>query len=187
MSWTSGQPLRLESEHFLLRSLTAADVDDRFVGWFADREVMEHVALPMGGSRDQLLRFVQGFDNRTTFLLGIATREAGLPIGYYRVWCYPRYGYAKTAVVIGDRAYWGRKTVTETRAVLLDFLFDGLRLHKVTGAVYTRNHAAVFNYKAQGFRCEGILREQERGRDGGWLDVYLFGLLRDEWRAQKVK
>lgn len=75
----------------------------------------------------------------------------------------------------------------ETRAHLLDFLFDTLKLHKVTGAVYTRNFAAVFNYKAQGFRCEGILREQEQARDGRWLDVYLFGLLEAEWRALRAK
>jgi len=184
VTWTPGQPLTIASEHFVLRSLTAADVDDRMVGWFADREVMEYVALPMDVPRDELLRFVQGFDNKHTFLLGLQTGEGRL-IGFYRVWCYFQYGYAKTAVLVGDRDYWGKKTVLETRAVLLDFLFDGLGLHKATGAVYTRNHAAVFNYKAQGFRCEGILREQEPGRDGRWLDVYLFGLLRDEWKARK--
>lgn len=183
MTWRLGQPLTLESANFVLRSMAAADVDDRFVGWFADAAVMEHVALPMHQSRARLQRFVAGFDNRSTFLLRIHAKAGELPIGYFRVWCYPHYGYAKTAVVIGERDYWGRKTVLETRARLLEFLFDDLQLHKVTGAVYTRNMAAVFNYKAQGFRCEGILREQERGRDGRRLDVYLFGLLRQEWKA----
>lgn len=184
MSWKSGQPLRLETDGFVLRSMAASDVDDRFVRWFADREVMAHVALPMNLPRERLQRLVAGFDNKSSFLLRIETKPEGVPIGYYRVWCYFSYGYAKTAVVIGERDYWGRGTVLETRAPLLDFLFDDLKLHKVTGAVYTRNMASVFNYKAQGFRCEGILREQERGHDGRWRDVYLFGLLDREWRAR---
>jgi len=186
MTWAPGQPLNIASANFVLRSMTAADVDDRMVGWFADRDVMEYVALPMHLPREQVVRLVQSFDNKSTFLLGLQPKTGPALIGFYRVWCYHHYGYAKTAVLIGDRAYWGKKAVLETRAVLLDFLFDGLRLHKVTGAVYTRNHAAVFNYKAQGFRCEGILREQEPGRDGQRLDVYLFGMLRDEWRAQRA-
>lgn len=184
MTWKPGQPLVLETDNFILRSMAAADVDERFVGWFADPTVMEHVALPMNLSGEHLRRFAAGFDNRSTFLLRIHARPNDLPVGYYRVWCYVHYGYAKTAVVIGERDYWGRRTVLETRARLLDFLFDDLRLHKVTGAVYTRNMAAVFNYKVQGFRCEGILREQERSRDGRWLDVYLFGLLQREWKAR---
>ena len=83
--------------------------------------------------------------------------------------------------MIGDRENWAKKVVPEARSGLLVFLFGTLSLHKVWGAVYTRNLSAVFNYKAMGFHCEGILRQEALSRDGSWLDIYRFSLLRSEW------
>lgn len=186
MTWKPGTPLWLETPNYRLRSMGEGDVSDAVVRWFADPAVMEYVALPMSMERAAIVRMVKEADNAGFFMLAIEARETGPLIGFYRVWRFPVYRYAKTAVLIGDRDYWGSKAVLETRAALLDFLFEEAKLHKVTGAVYTRNVAAAFNYKAQGFACEGVLRQQEPDRRGGWRDVYLFGLLRDEWQARKA-
>ena len=54
------------------------------------------------------------------------------------------------------------------------------------GTPLARNFPAVFNYKAQGWRLEGVLRGQCKSVvDGSRLDQYHFGMLRDEWRARK--
>ncbi len=186
MSWKPRTPLWLETPNYRVRSMSESDVSADMVRWFADPEVMEFVALPLNMKREGIVKLLRSADNAGFFMLAIEAREAGPLIGFYRVWRFPAYQYAKSAVLIGDRDYWGSKAVLETRAALLDFLFEEANLHKVTGAVYTRNVAAAFNYKAQGFACEGVLRQQEPDRRGGWRDVYLFGLLRDEWRARKA-
>ena len=185
MKWKPGQAVRIETENFRLRSLRPEDVTDRFVSWFGDHEVMEYVGMPMNLSRNQINRSISKFDNKSRFVIGLFTRESGLCIGFFHVYCNFRNSSARTAVVIGEREFWGRNVVLEGRAGVLTFLFDALSIHKVWGTVYTRNLPSVFNYKAQGFRCEGILRQESRTRDGGWHDIYRFGMLRDEWLEQQ--
>lgn len=63
----------------------------------------------------------------------------------------------------------------------LRFGFERLRLHKIASHVYATNPVAQKFTLGLGFRQEGLLREHVRsGRDGGWMDLYVNGLLRAE-------
>jgi ribosomal-protein-alanine N-acetyltransferase len=76
--------------------------------------------------------------------------------------------------------------VNEVRAALLDEFFERRGTEKASGTPLARNFPAVFNYKAQGWRLEGVLKGQCKSVvDGSRLDQYQFGMLRDEWRARK--
>ncbi len=187
MNWKPGARVRISTENYLLRPMTADDVTDSVVGWFSDPDVMEFVALPMNLTREQIKALLSQADNHRFFVFAIIDKQTSAIIGMYRVWNFPVNDQAKTAVIIGDRAYWGKEAVRETRVALLNFLFNALKLNKVSGMVYTRNMAAVYSYKRLGFRCEGVIRQNDRGRDGKWRDIYAFGLLRDEWQARDWK
>lgn len=186
MTWQPGEPLTLETERFIVRSTTIYDVTDAMVAWMADPEVM--ITLNSPGREmtvAQLKRQVKRYDNKRGFHLTVFDRASHEAIGFYTVNCKPWHRTAETAVVIGNRDYWGRNVVIETRSAILDFLFDTMELHKVTGLPFARNFPSVFNYKALGFRCEGVFREHLRSVEGGRLDQCLFGLLRDEWHAHR--
>jgi len=188
-TWQPGRPLYLESRRFHLRSLNRADATDRYLKWAADDEIMAPLntvakALP----REELIRYIEGFDNDANFLLGIFDRESGLHIGFYQVNVDKVNRAAMTNVAIGDKAYWGKRVVLETRAAIIDFLFDTLRLDKINGLPFAQNHPAVYNYKAQGFTLEGVLRKHRLSRDGtSRLDQCQFGLLREEWPEHRSK
>ena len=88
-------------------------------------------------------------------------------------------------VLIGEKDYWGQKVINETRAALLDFLFTQRGVEKAYGRPLARNFPAVFNYQAQGWRLEGVLRGQAKSVvDGSRLDQYHFGMLATEWLAR---
>ena len=57
---------------------------------------------------------------------------------------------------------------------------------KVYGRVDGRNMASIFNYKAQGFTNEAILRQHSQGADGERHDLLTFGMLRAEWMARRA-
>jgi len=184
--WRPGERLRLETRNYRLRSLVPEDVNAAFIGWTRDPEVMASLNLPPRQlTHEQMVGYVKRFDNRTRFGLGVFTRDTGRLIGFYAVYCDLHHATAQTNVVIGDSTYWGKKVVLETRGALLDFLFGTMNIHKVWGMPLARNIPSVFNYKAQGFTCEGVMREHRRGLSGGRLDQYLFGLLRSEWMARR--
>ncbi|MDJ0951557.1 MAG: GNAT family protein [Alphaproteobacteria bacterium] len=185
MNWQPGMAINVQTEHYVMPSMTVDDLTDEVVAWFSDPEVMDLVALPMNLTREQLAGLVRQTNNNTFFMLLIRDKETNAPVGIYRIWRDLPHESARTAVIVGNRDYWGKKVVLETRAGLLVVMFDLFGVHKVVGAVYARNHAAIFNYKAQGFRCEGVFRKHERGHDGEWLDVMQFAMLREEFEAAR--
>ncbi len=185
MTWQPGRPVRLETERFVVRSVTRDDVGRQYLAWAKDPEVMLTLNLPPRQlTRLQLVRYVERFNNKTAFHLGIFLKEEdGAQIGFYSVYYDAANRLGQTNVVVGERDWWGRGVVMETRAAIIDFLFDVLGAEKVWGLPLARNIPSVFNYKAQGFKCEGILRQHRRAVGGGRADQLAFGLLRDEWRA----
>jgi [ribosomal protein S5]-alanine N-acetyltransferase len=189
MNWQPGALLTLQTERLELRSMCREDVSETFTDWLADPQVMLGLNMPQRRmSRAQAVRWVLEFDNRNRFFLGIHVRPNGPLIGFFTVQCETQTRCAETAVVVGDKAWWGKNVVLEARTALLDFLFDDMQLHKVLGRPHGRNFASIFNYKAMGFRCEAVLREQLLAiQDQSRLDQLVFGILRSEWQARKAQ
>ena len=132
-----------------------------------------------------IANYMRRFNNRNSFGLGVYFRSTGILVGFYAVYLDFKNKLANTNVVIGDKSHWGKSAVLETRAAILDFLFDTMGVHKVCGNPFARNFPAVFNYKAQGFQCEGVLRQHRMTRDGNRLDQLLFGILATEWQDRR--
>ena len=137
---------------------------------------------PTAINRESLARYIASTDGINDFYIGIFERESGKHVGNYMV---NRNRDERTAyihVMIGDRAFWGDKVVLETRPALLDHFFRLGGVEKFIGTPPARNFSAVFNYKAEGWRLEGVLKGHLKSNFGkGRLDLYKFGLLKDEW------
>lgn len=137
---------RLKTENFLLRPLRTEDLTDRVVSWFSDPEVMKFVDLQMNMNRKQVSRFVSQFDNKTSFCFGIFDKRSDLCVGFFHIYGNLSSRNMRTAVVIGEKDYWGKGVVLETRARIIEFLFNtrwtvggnSVTLHKVCGAVLGR-------------------------------------------------
>lgn len=165
-----------------------ADVSERYIAWAKDPELMENLNTPARTvSRTQLQRYIKTFDNRTKFHLGVFTRRDDVHIGFFTIYVDNKNRSAQTNVVIGDRDYWGKGVVLEARAAIIEFLFEKIGLEKVWGTPYERNFPSIFNYKAQGFTCEGVLRKHVVNVKGKRVDQYVFGLLREDWRARRTE
>jgi len=189
MVWVPGQPLRLETENFILRSLTPNDITADYVSWWSDAEVMEGVARPLKPlpKEHHQKRVATQFDNRKNFHLGVYDKKLNLLVGFITIFANLFHRTASTNTIIGNRSYWGRGLVLECRGPVIDFIFNELRMDKIQGKPIARNAPSVFNYKAQGFKTEGLLRKEWRYEDGRRVDVAVFGLFKDEWEAHKAK
>ncbi len=62
------------------------------------------------------------------------------------------------------------------------FAFEQLGLNRVELEVYAFNPRAVRTYEKAGFRRDGV-RRQALYRDGKFHDIYLMGILREDWDA----
>ena len=77
----------------------------------------------------------------------------------------------------------GKGYGTQALRMLLRFAFAELNLFRVTALVPEYNEAAIALLKKFGFVQE-VCRRKSLERDGRRWDLYVFGLLRDEWQDQ---
>jgi len=71
----------------------------------------------------------------------------------------------------------------EAVGLLVEYLFSGYAVERVSALSETENIPAQRLLEALGFRREGVLRRASF-RDGRWRDMAVYGLLRDEWKKR---
>lgn len=76
----------------------------------------------------------------------------------------------------------GKNFATEATAVLLTYLFDNLRLHRIFIQAATENTASNRVIKKLGFKWEGVLRENERVKDR-YLDHNIYGMTQGDFTS----
>lgn len=83
------------------------------------------------------------------------------------------------------RRFWGTGANRESKALVFRLGFDLLGLHRIGSYSNPANERSTKALLGVGLRHEGVLRDWHRHGDR-WLDVNVFGLLRDEWAAGEL-
>lgn len=185
-NWKPGQPIRLETERFVLESKSRLQATLLSFQWTTDPEIMAPLGYPAGTwTWRSWYRNLRHFNNRKKFFLAIRPKSDRAPIGY-ESFEISSAGVALLTVAIGDRSWWGKGVVAETRPVVLDFIFEACKCHRAWGMPGTRNFPSIFNYQMLGFMKEGVLRRQTIDHTTGkHQDHIVFGMLREEWHAHR--
>ena len=85
-------------------------------------------------------------------------------------------------ITIGDRDYWGRGYGRESMAVILEYCFEHLDLHRVSAETFEYNTAWRDLVEGMGFTREGTARDYLY-REGKYFDKVSYALLEDEHAA----
>jgi ribosomal-protein-alanine N-acetyltransferase len=75
---------------------------------------------------------------------------------------------------------------TEAVSAMLDHCFRELHLHRVQAFIHPDNTASRAVVEKFGFRCEGLLRDNERVGDV-WHDEMLYALLNTDYVSREAK
>lgn len=152
--------------------------------WFNDVKFLRHYdmlpAIPQ--SKSDVKKSVENFTNsNNSFMFAMRlpnTNQIIGVIGFFDIiWTN---GVATFFIGIGDEDYVGRGIGSEAMELLFDFGFNELNLHRIQLNVISYNEKAIKAYEKMGFVKEGVYRELVY-RDGERYDLYLYGMLRDEW------
>src|SRR6266540_1825623 len=179
---------RLEGPHFRLVPFDESMIDDRYLSWLVDPEVIRFLEVRhQPQTRETATAFVRSFDGPAEkYMWSIVPKDSDAHIGTCTLYHINRnHGSAEIGLLIGDRNYWGKGASEEAIGLLADHAFDTLGLHRLTGGSSAKNRGMNFTYRKIGFTLEGRMREAQRIRPGEYVDGYRWGLLADEWRARR--
>ena len=160
-----------------LRALERADIP-RFVKWFNDPEVREHLAMyrPLSLAQEEKWFERHAELDPADHVFAIETLEGEHigNVGLHRVDWKDR--HAELGIVIGEKEYWSQGYGTDTILTLLAYAFETLNLHRVFLRVDADNLRGIRCYEKCGFQREGTLREVVF-RDGAYKDQHLMAVL----------
>jgi RimJ/RimL family protein N-acetyltransferase len=180
--------LPIVTERLVLRRFTHDDVQD-IVDFVSHPSVARITTEIEGTNETAAAKYVdvqnsyQPFELEKCFDLAIQ-RKAGPAMGILTLVCKNhRQGSIGWALGIEHR---GRGYVTEGAKALAAYAFSELKLHRIYATTSHRNTGSWRVMERLGMRREAHLREAEF-RDGQWLDVFVYGILADEWQLQVPK
>jgi len=79
----------------------------------------------------------------------------------------------------------GKGYTTEAIQIMVDYLFLSKDIVRVQAETHVENIASRRVLEKNGFKREGLLRKAMLAW-GKWTDVYLYSILREEWKEPKI-
>jgi RimJ/RimL family protein N-acetyltransferase len=177
----------LKGEKVLLRPLKRSDVTS-FLKWFNDMEVTQYLSMYLTMTEmaeekwieDAATRIRAGTD--VYFIIEAIEGDSTKPIGTIGLHGISSKDHsASLGIAIGEKEYWGHGYGTEATRLILEYGFRQLNLHRIASSTLAFNERSIKLHKRVGFQEEGRLREAIF-KNGHFHDLFVFGILRDEWR-----
>lgn len=150
--------IRLKGKKVYLRSLIVSDVTQEYINWLNDEEVNQFLEARFSRhTQASVETYVKKlFEDPNTILLGIFPQGGKKHIGNIKLgpmnWNHKR---GEIGIMIGDKGSWGKGFATEAIALLTNYAFDVLKLHKVTAGAYEKNIGSIKAFLKLGFFEEG--------------------------------
>lgn len=180
------EPVRLIGTSVELREFTEGDAeqavkvvgDDRVTNWLSfDSKTCDETAAMIRGIVERAR-----VTPRNEYYLAVTLPGASTIIGFARIGLSgvqaAKLGYAIHA------DHWGKGYATAAVALLTDFAFRQLKLHRVSAAIGPDNTASIAVVQRHGFTYEGLLRDHV-WTNSTWRDSRLYSVLAHEWPASQ--
>jgi ribosomal-protein-alanine N-acetyltransferase len=176
----------LMGRRLLLREPTQADGESLFA-FTTDPLITRYLAFVSPRSIDETRAFISRCEEfrrqDREYVFVIADRTSDAPCGVTALRHLDQ--LARTAQIgtwVG-RQHWGHGVNAEAKALLLDYAFDGLELHRIEARIAIDNQRSRRAFERLGGRREGTLKESFH-KDGAFHDQALYAILASDWRQR---
>ncbi len=146
--------MEIEAGRFVLRSLTARDVTERYLGWLRESDAKRYISAARD-TKDlaDLKRYVsERADREDVLFLGIFEKTTGVHVGNIKYEPVDsRLRYAIMGILIGDSAFRGKGVTAEVIRASGEWLRDHRNIEQIVLGVEDGNRAAVRAYEKAGF------------------------------------
>ena len=169
----------IEGERLLLRPVKLTDVNENYLSWMNDPEVMRYTESRFQQhSLESIRAYVQSVQaDPTSCFFAIIVKETGIHIGNVKIGhMNPLHRAADIGIVIGNKDCWGRGYAAEALKMAASYAAGTLKLHKLWAGIYANNFGSVKAFLRAGFVEEGRFAGHWFC-DGEYVDGLQMGLL----------
>lgn len=166
----------LQGERLYLRPLEETDADGEYPAWLNDRHVCagnSHHVYPY--PRRKAREYIRALDGLT---LAVVTNEHEHIGNISLASIHPVSRSAEFAILLGS--HHGKGYGYEAARLIVAHGFSALNLHRIWCGTFSTNKAMRALAAKLGMREEGV-RRQAVWKDGVYVDVHEFGVLREEF------
>lgn len=170
--------MNIETQRLFIRDFMMDDVKDLY-DILGDAEVMKNCepAYSFEKTSNFLLEFCIG--KRSA--IAAVHKDSGKMIGYilFNV-------FDDSVYEIGwffNKNYWQQGYAYEAGKTVIDYAFNELDAHKIFAETID-SEKSVGLMKKLGMQLEGIQRSHTKDNDGNWVDLYFYGLFKEDWNVK---
>jgi RimJ/RimL family protein N-acetyltransferase len=176
--------IQLRTERLLLRKLKRSDIPT-LVPLIGAREVAATtLRIPHPYSEDDARAYLRRLARNKLPWLGIFLLEGEELCGGVGLSPERDHDRAEIGYWIGV-PYWGRGIASEATREMMRYGFEALGLHRIFANCYVGNTASQRILEKLGMKYEGRFRQHIK-KWGAYRDSENYGLLADEWKAQRL-
>lgn len=173
--------MNLETPRMIIRNFTLEDAADLH-DILGDAETMKNCEPAY--SFEKTKEFLASFCIGKNGALAAVHRESGKMIGYIL------FNESDEGVYemgwFFNRCFWRQGYAFEACKAVIDHAFGKLNAHKVFAETID-TVKSVSLMKNLGMQSEGVQRSQTKDIPGNWADLYFYGLLKEDWQAERTQ
>jgi len=181
---------QLETERLILRHMQTADAQAIF-RILSDEEVTRHyddaTFTNVSQASDQIEAWESGYRNKRCIRWGIARKEEPFIVGSCGFYGIHTWHMRASIGYELARPFWRQGIMTEALTALLAFGFGEMGLNRIDAVIMPDNIASVRLLEKLGFCNEGLLRKYENWGSKGFVDLFMFAILRTAWNMSSIE
>ena len=179
--------VHLDCGDYLLRTVTGDAASARWATWMSDPKNLRLLnAPPKAMTRQDIVAYINQFDQRSHLLIGIFEKQGGTQIGFFRLDIDHRLKRCLMFLLIGEQKYRHWSVTDDIRGPFQDYIFDVLGLNTILATVLVSNRAMIRYMLKSGWNLDKTVERNVRSQTAdAMLDLSLLSLSREAWQAWK--
>jgi len=180
----------VETKRLILRPITIDDANDMF-DYASDKEVVKTLTFPIHKTVEDSVFAIKEFfltrvNNGVPEAYAIIHKADNKMIGTCDIHKISNEDIAEIGYVV-NRKYWGQGFVTEALIELVKVSFTHIGVRRLEIMHATENPASGRVIEKADFRFEGLIRQYMKNKEGGYSDLKIYSILKEEFDKGELK